>query len=165
MSSSSLVEGLEAELGQHRLQELRGCELGLRHDSVHDVFVKLRQERLQQRGLPRADFSGDYHEAVSEPDRRLHVSLRPGVLFAPIQEIRVRRQPKRLFLKIEVTQIRHIGSVYLLLRPSGYAVVSGPFADYVTLRLIMSTNSSRSAAVSAVTVMCPSLRPGRALLP
>ncbi len=87
----ALVEGLEAEFRQRRLQEFRGGELRLRDDRVHHAFVEFLEKRLQQRGLAGADFTRDHDKAVGQPDRRLHVRLGPGMLLAPVDKCRVRR--------------------------------------------------------------------------
>ena len=92
------VEGREAELHQDGLQKRRGRELGLvdlRHDGIGLQFA---QEGFDQCGLAGADFTGDHHETVGEPNRRLHVRLGARMLLAQVQELRVRAQAERQFM-------------------------------------------------------------------
>ncbi len=107
----ALVERLEAEFGQHRLQELRRRELGLRHDGIHDVIIQLGEKRLQQRRLAGADLTRDDDETVGQPDGRLHVGFGARVLLAPVDELGIRRQPKRRHVEPEMLQIRHSATV------------------------------------------------------
>jgi hypothetical protein len=58
---------------------------------------------LQQRRLARTDLTGEDHETVGQPDRRLHVSLGARVLLAPIEIVGIRREPKWLIFQIEMT--------------------------------------------------------------
>ena len=99
------LEGREAELHQHRLQEVDGRYLrlvDLRHHHVRRHFL---EEGFDQRGLARTDLPGDHHEAVGEPDGRLHVRLGAGVLLRQVQELGVRAQPERQLLELEGFQI------------------------------------------------------------
>ena len=102
-----LVERLEAEFRQHRLQELRGVQLGLGYDGVDDVVVEFAQKGLQQRRLARTDLAGDDDETVGEPDRRFHVGLGARVLLAPVDELRIGRQSEGLLVQLEMFEVRH----------------------------------------------------------
>ena len=110
MSSNStlrFLKWLEAEFGQDGLQKLRRGQLRLRHHRIDDVVFELRQKGLQQRRLAGTDLARNDHEAVSKPDRRLHVRLGPRVLLAPVHELGVGGQPERLFLELEVIDVGH----------------------------------------------------------
>jgi hypothetical protein len=89
------AERLEAELHQHALQEFDRRDLRLVDLRDHHVLLELLEEGLDQRGLARADLAGDHHEAVREPDRRLHVRLGARMVLRQIQERGIRRQPER----------------------------------------------------------------------
>jgi hypothetical protein len=95
------LEGREAELHQHGLQELDGRDLRLVDLRDDDVFFKLAQEGLDQRGLARADLAGDHHEPVGEPDGRLHVRLGARMVLRQVQELRVRAEPEGQFSQLE----------------------------------------------------------------
>jgi len=84
------LEGGEAELDQHRLQEIDCRDLGLVDLRNHHIGRNLLEKGLDERGFARADLAGDHHEAVREPDGRLHVRLGAGVLLGEVQELRVR---------------------------------------------------------------------------
>ena len=99
------LEGREAELHQHRLQEIDGRYLGLVDLRHHHVRRHFLEEGFDQRGLARADLACDHHEAVGEPDGRLHVRLGAGVLLRQVQELGVRAQPERQLLELEGFQI------------------------------------------------------------
>ncbi len=95
------VERSEAELHQNRLQEGGRRQLGLVDLRDDHVGLQLAQERLDQGGLAGADFARDDHEAVGEPDGRLHVRLGARMLFAQVEELRVRAQAERQFMQFE----------------------------------------------------------------
>ena len=95
-----------------------------------------------------------------------------AALAAGVHEVGVRRQPERLLFEFEVFYIRHIGfvcvadfqiglriilatqaTVYLLFGGLGYVPCPPWGADYVTIRLSLWSNSSRSDAESATTVI------------
>ena len=75
----------------------------------HDIRRHFLEEGLDQRGFARADLAGDHHEAVGEPDGRLHVRLGACMLFRQVQELRVRAEPERQFLEFEGFEV-HGGS-------------------------------------------------------
>ncbi len=102
------LEGLEAELHQHALQELDRRHLRLVDLADHHVLLQLAQEGFDQRGLARADFPGDDDEAVGEPDGRLHVRLGARMVLAQVQELRVRTEAERQLVELEEMQI-HAG--------------------------------------------------------
>ncbi len=95
------VERREAELHEHGLQECRGGELRLIDLRDHDFRLELAQERLDQGGLARTDLARDHHEAIGEPDGRLHVRLGACMLLAEIQELRVRTQAEGELMQFE----------------------------------------------------------------
>jgi hypothetical protein len=99
------LERLEAELDQHRLQEFDRRHLRLRDLRDDDVLLELAQEGLEQRRLAGADLAGDDDEAVGEPDRRLHVRLGARMVLRQVQERRVRAQPERQLVQLEVFQV------------------------------------------------------------
>jgi hypothetical protein len=69
---------------------------------VSDVVFEFANKRLQHCGFSRSDFTGYDHKAIGQPDRRFHVRLGTGVLFAPVDKLRIRCQPERLLIEIEV---------------------------------------------------------------
>jgi hypothetical protein len=95
------VERCEAELHEHGLQKSRGGELRLIDLRDHHVRLELAQESLDQRGLACADLTRDHDETVGEPDGRFHVRLGAGMLFAEVQELRVRTEPERELMQFE----------------------------------------------------------------
>ncbi len=97
-----------AELDQHGLQELDRRDLRLVELRDHDVLVDLLEEALDQRRLARADFAGDHHEAVREPDGRFHVRLRTGVDLAQVEEGRVRAEAERQVGELEVFEVHNL---------------------------------------------------------
>ena len=99
------AERAEPELRQQALQEFDRRDLRLVDLRDDDVLVDFLEERFDQRGLARADLARNHDEAVREPDRRLHVRLGAGVDLARIQERRVRAEPEREFLELEVFQV------------------------------------------------------------
>ncbi|MFO1409517.1 MAG: hypothetical protein U1F06_03965 [Steroidobacteraceae bacterium] len=103
------LEGREAELRQHRLQELDRRDLRLVDLGDDHVLAQLLQEGLDQRGLAGADFPGDHDEAVGEPDGRLHVRLGARVALAEVQELRVRAQPEGQFAQLEELEVHGSG--------------------------------------------------------
>ncbi len=99
------AERLEAELHQHGLQEFDRRDLRLVDLRDHHVLLELLEEGLDQGGLARADLAGDHHEAVGEPDRRLHVRLGARMVLRQVQELRVRSQPEGQFVQLEQFEV------------------------------------------------------------
>ncbi len=102
------AERAEAELCEQALQELDRRDLRLVDLGDDDVLVDFLEERLDQRGLARADLARDHDKAVREPDRGLHVRLRAGVYLAQKEKRRVRAEPERKFLELEVFQVHRV---------------------------------------------------------
>ena len=101
-----LLERLEAELDEQRLQELDGGQLRLADVRETMSGRQLGQETLDQRGLTGADVAGDHDEAVGEPDGGLHVRLGARVLFAGrYRNCGSGREPERRFLEFEKVAI------------------------------------------------------------
>ena len=59
-----------------------GDDLGLVDLRDHHVLFQLAQEGFDQRGLAGADFTGDDHETIREPDGGLHVRLGARMVLA-----------------------------------------------------------------------------------
>ena len=106
------LEGREAELDQHRLQEFDRVDLGLVDLRDDDVRIELAQEAFDERGLARADLAGDDDEAVGEPDGRLHVRLGARMGPGQVQELRVRAQAERQLAQFEVLDVHRSGRYY-----------------------------------------------------
>jgi hypothetical protein len=66
------------------------------------------RKKVSINGLAGADFAGDHHETIVEPNRRLHVRLGARMLLAQVQELRVRAQPERQFMQFEEFQVHHL---------------------------------------------------------
>ncbi len=103
----ALLERLEAEVGEHGLQELYRRELCLRDVCEYNVVFQLVEERVDQGGFTGPDLAGDDDEAIRQPDSRLHVRFGLGMLFAEVQEFRVRTEPKRRLSEGKVLEVHH----------------------------------------------------------
>ena len=106
------LEGREAELDQHRLQEFDRRHLRLVDLRDDDVGVELAQETLDEGGLAGADFAGDHHEAIREPDGGFHVRLGARMHARQVQELRVGAEPERQFLEFEALGVHRSGRYY-----------------------------------------------------
>jgi hypothetical protein len=95
------VEGREAELNQHGLQEGGGRQLRLIDLRNYHFGPHLAQESLDERGLAGADFAGDHYETIRKPDRRFHVRFGACMLFAQVEKLRIRTQTERQFIQFE----------------------------------------------------------------
>src|SRR5215471_1475038 len=85
------ASGRHAECGQNRLQQLAGLELGVQHlCGRHLVAVDAFEQRPDQRGLSRADLTGDDDEALALVDAELEVRQRVAMPPAVEVERRVR---------------------------------------------------------------------------
>ncbi len=99
------LEGREAELHQQGLEKIDRRDLSLVDLRHYDVSLYFLQEGLDQGRLARANLACDHHEAVGEPDGRLHVRLGAGVLLGQIQELGIRAQPEGKLLEFERVEI------------------------------------------------------------
>jgi hypothetical protein len=102
------LERREAELHQHRLQELDGRELRLVDLRNHHVLLELPQECLDQRGLAGTDLSRNDDEAIREPDGRFHVRLGACMVLAQVKEGGIRTEAERQILEFEQFEVHPI---------------------------------------------------------
>ena len=102
------LERREAELDQHGLEELDRGDLGLRDLRDDDVLLELAQEGLEERRLAGTDLARDHDEAVGEPDRRLHVRLGARMVLGQVEERRIRAEPERQLIQLEVFQVHGV---------------------------------------------------------
>ena len=159
------AEWQESALVQQQLQQFPRC--GRRCAAVHDQGLRpqLLAQRQREHALAGAGLAGDDDERIPGGRSRFHVGLGTRVRLAQVEEARVGLRLERRFPEPEGRQVHGLIRNRPRLLCRRWLLHGASLSASARVRNRPRTRWSRSRALGATSVQCPSLRPGRADLP